>query len=84
MKTIAQFAEVVSTRTTFDGASVFLHADGMVSNRLHVVAGGKLPLASMWRVWGDVCVYTHAELPEMIRAAKKPARKIRERSRREA
>lgn len=64
-------AEIVSTRTTFDGVTVYLHADGSVSDR-RCVQRGKLPVTTMWRAWGDVCTYTHAELPEMIRAAKRP------------
>ena len=64
-------SEIVSVRTTFDGARVHLHANGEISGRTHYVRGGKLPRASMWRVWSDVCVYTFDELPELIRKAKK-------------
>ena len=68
-------AEIVSTRTTFDGVTVHLHANGEISDRMYCVRGGRLPLATMWRAWSDVCVLTHAELPDFIRAAKRPAKK---------
>lgn len=62
--------DVVSTRTTFDGVTVFLHADGAVSDRRSFVGRIKLPLAGMWRAWEDVCTYTHAELADWIRAVR--------------
>lgn len=67
----AAHAEIISTRKTFDGVTVHLHADGSVSDRLRYVAGGKLPADKMWRVWGDVELYEHAELPQLIRDVKK-------------
>src|SRR3954465_3186377 len=65
-------ADIVSTRKTFDGVTVYLHADGPVSDRLSYFRG-KLPVATMWRVWGDICTYTHAEIPGMIRSVKSGA-----------
>jgi hypothetical protein len=62
-------AEVVARRTTFDGVTIFLHADGSVSDRLNFFRG-KLPAASMWRAIDDASIYTHAEVPAMIRDAK--------------
>lgn len=59
---------VVSTRATFCGVTVFLHADGSVSDRRAYIGRIKLPVASMWRAWEDVCTYTHDELPAFIRA----------------
>ena len=68
-------AEIVSTRTTFDGVTVRLHANGEISDRMHFVRGGRLPLATMWQAWDWVCTYTHAELPDYIRASRRPAKK---------
>jgi len=64
------YPEIISTRATFDGVTVFLHADGSVSDRRSFFRG-KLPVATMWRVWGDICTYTHAEIQEMIRSVKR-------------
>lgn len=62
--------EIVATRQTFDGATVYLHADGAISFRTHFSRGGRLPIANMWRVWEDVCTYTADEIPALIRAAR--------------
>jgi hypothetical protein len=61
---------VVSTRTTFCGVTVHLHADGSVSNRRNYIGRIKLPVAIMWRAWEDVCTYTHDELADWIRAVR--------------
>lgn len=61
---------IVSTRTTFCGVTVFLHADGSVSDRMRYLTGGKMPTDTMWRAWEDVCIYTHAEIPAFIRSVK--------------
>lgn len=45
--------EIVSTRTTFDGARVHLHANGEISFRTHYARGGVLPVANRWRLWDD-------------------------------
>ena len=58
--------EVVATRMTFDGVTVFLHSDGRLSDKFNFIKGGKLPVESMWRVIADLAVYTHAELPALI------------------
>lgn len=63
-------SEIVSTRTTFDGVTVYLHADGSVSDRRSFVCGGRLPVADMWRAWDSVSIYTHAEIPDFIRSEK--------------
>lgn len=62
---------IVAKRKTFDGVVVFLHANGEMSDHLNFIKGGKLPAAVMWRFAADVCLYTHAELPNLIRAAKR-------------
>lgn len=62
--------DIISTRKTFDGVTVFLHADGSVSDRRAFVGRIKLPRATMWRAWEDVCTYTHAELADFIRAVR--------------
>lgn len=62
--------EVVSTRKTFDGVTVRLHADGSISDRRAYVSRAKLPKEVMWRVWGDIETYTHAELPQLLRDVK--------------
>lgn len=61
---------IVSTKTTFCGVTVHLHADGSVSDRMRYLAGGKLPRDIMWRVWADLCIWTHEELPGLIRSVK--------------
>jgi hypothetical protein len=63
-------AEIVARRFTFDGVQINLHADGALSTRMHFVGRVKLPVATMWREIDDVCVYTYAELPAFIKAAK--------------
>lgn len=60
---------IIATRTTFDGVTVYLHSDGSVSDRLNFFRA-KLPIASMWRAFDDVSIYTHAEIPSFIREAK--------------
>lgn len=67
---------VVATRTTFDGVQVFIHADGSVSDRLRFIGRTKLPEVSMWRAVGDICLYTHAELPAFIKKVAKGAQKM--------
>lgn len=62
--------EIVATRKTFDGITVHLHSDGRLSDNFNFIKGGKLPIASMWRVLADLCVYTHAELPALIAEVK--------------
>ena len=64
-------AEIVSTRKTHDGVTVFLHEDGSVSDRARFASRAKLPPAIMWRVWGDISVYDYHELPALILRAKK-------------
>jgi len=60
---------IVATRKTFDEVIIFLHADGSLSTRTHYLYGGKLPLASMWRLIDDVCLYSFTELRNFLRAA---------------
>lgn len=62
--------EIVAIRQTFDGVTVRLHADGSVSDRLNFLPGGRLPVDSMWRLFADVCLYMHSELPTLIRKVK--------------
>ena len=70
MNTTTTEAEIIARRFTFDGVQINLHADGALSTRMHFVGRVKLPVATMWREIDDVCVYTYAELPGFIRAAK--------------
>lgn len=58
--------EVVASRTTFDGVRVYLHADGSLSCAMYFLRG-RLPVSLMWRVAKDLCVYTWAELPQLLR-----------------
>jgi len=48
-----QTSEIVSTRKTFDGVEVYLHADGSVSTRMWFFRG-KFSSDVMWRAWGDI------------------------------
>jgi len=64
-----QDPEVVSTRTTFDGVRVQLHANGEISDRQSFFRG-KLPVGEMWRAWEDITLYTHAEIPALIKAVR--------------
>jgi hypothetical protein len=68
MKNTAQ-AEVVAVRHTFDGARIAFHADGEVSFRTHIERS-RLPLADIWRVAENVCLYTAAEIPALLREVK--------------
>jgi hypothetical protein len=68
--------EVVATRQTFDGVTVYLHADGALSTRMAFVGGGNLPLAAMWRFVGDICLMTFAELVGEVRAEKRGQRRL--------
>jgi hypothetical protein len=69
MNTATKDPEVVSTRSTFDGVRVQLHANGEISDRQSFFRG-KLPTAEMWAVWEDIGLYTHAEIPAMLRAVR--------------
>jgi len=62
--------EIVSTRQSFDGVTVYLHADGSVSTRMWFFRG-KFPVAKMWRAWGDICTYTVQEIPGYLHAVKR-------------
>jgi len=62
--------EVISTRHTFDGARVQLHANGEISDRQSFFRG-KLDPTKMWTVWEDITLYTYAEIPGLIRAARR-------------
>jgi hypothetical protein len=61
---------IISTRRTFDGVTVYLHADGAVSDRMSYIGRVKLPVATMWRAWEDVCTYEHTELRAFIKAVR--------------
>ena len=60
--------ETIATRTTFDGCTLFFHADGKVSTR-SMVYFGRLPVAMIFTVADAVCTYTEAEIPTLIRDA---------------
>ena len=62
--------KVIATRNTFDGVTVFLHEDGSLSTRSSFIGRVKLPVATMWRHFDDVCLYAIEEIPNFIRAAK--------------
>jgi hypothetical protein len=62
--------QIVASRLTFDRVLVFVHADGSLSDRLNFLRGGRLPLATLWRKIDDICLYTHAELPEYTRTTR--------------
>lgn len=62
--------KVVASRSTFDGVTVFLHEDGSLSTRSNFIGRAKLPVATMWRLFDDVCTYTIEELPNFIRGAR--------------
>lgn len=62
-------AEIVAVRRTFDGAVVNFHANGEVSFRTSFLRG-KLPLATMWKVAENVCLWTADELPSLLREAR--------------
>ena len=70
MQTTTIDPEVISTRHTFDGARVQLHANGEISDRQSFFRG-KLDPAKMWAVWEDITLYTHTEIPGLIRAARR-------------
>lgn len=59
-------AAVVAKRTTFDGVRVNFHANGEVSFRTHFLRG-RLQSDMVWRVAEDVCLYTSAEVPGLLR-----------------
>lgn len=61
--------EAVSTRQTFDGVRVQLHANGEISDRLSFFRG-RLPVDQMWFVWEDITLYTHAEIPALLRSVR--------------
>lgn len=61
---------IISTRKTFDGVTVHLHIDGSISTRMWFFRG-KLPTATMWREWDDICLYNLPEIPSYIKGAKK-------------
>lgn len=65
--------EVVSARRTLDGISVFLHADGSVSDRANFLRNRVR--RDMWRFWQDVCVLKHSELDLAIRTWNRPPRR---------
>jgi hypothetical protein len=69
MNTTTTQPEVIATRKTFDGVTIFLHADGQVSNRLSFYRG-RLPMVVAFRVMDDLCLYTAAEIPDLMRRAK--------------
>jgi hypothetical protein len=64
---------ILATRTTADGVTVFLHEDGQVSNRVHYYRT-RLPMAVAFRVMDDLCLADSAEIPALLRAAKKGGR----------
>lgn len=66
-------SEIIARRETFDGVTVFIHADGALSTRMHFVGRAKLPASDVWAVAAEVCTYTYAELPGLIRSVKSGA-----------
>jgi hypothetical protein len=64
-------SEVVARRTTFDGVTILIHADGRLSDRLRWVPGGKVPVDRLFRFADDIGTFNYAELPDAIRAAKR-------------
>ena len=68
--------EIVATRTTLDGVTVYLHADGKLSTRnLDVVYGAKLAVATMFRAIDDLSLYEFAEIKAFC-ARKPPFRRL--------
>lgn len=63
----ADLAPVVATRQTFDGVTLYFHKDGTVSTRMATVTRCKIKQAALWNVADDVCLYTFAEVPALIR-----------------
>lgn len=61
---------ILATRTTLDGLPVEAHDDGRLSFRDRYVLGGGLPREALWTALDDVCLYTAAELPRLVKAAK--------------
>lgn len=60
----------ISTRQTFDGVTVYLHADGSVSTRMWFFRG-KFDASTMWRAWGDISMYKAEEIPDYMREVKR-------------
>lgn len=61
--------DIVATRTTFDGVTVYFHADGKVSTR-SIVLYGRLPVAKIFTVADNICTHTWEEVPGLIKAAR--------------
>jgi hypothetical protein len=64
--------EVIATRKTFDGITVALWSDGLVTGRTgERVCGVKLPTSCAFRAADDFGLYTWSELPGFIRSVAK-------------
>jgi hypothetical protein len=63
--------ETIARRQTFDGVTVYLHSDGSISTRDRVLpVAFRLPVATMHRVFDDVCVWTIEELHTLAMLAR--------------
>jgi hypothetical protein len=68
-------SEILYTRTTFDGIRVVLLADGGICDGAgRGVSRCKLSVRAAIVIMGDVCLFTWAELPTVIKAAAKAER----------
>jgi len=66
---------IIATRKTFDGISVVLWSDGLVTGRNgERVCGVKLPSSCAFRAVDDFGLYTWAELPAFVRSVAKAGR----------
>jgi hypothetical protein len=58
--------EIIAERTTFDGVTVYIHADGKISTRnLDVVYGVKFSPENIFRAADEMCLYDFAELKSL-------------------
>jgi len=62
-----QLGEVISSKTTVDNVTVYLHTDGKVSSR-RVIYYGKLDTKTMFKTWAEVCIMTEDELIKLLRS----------------
>lgn len=75
--TAAVSPEVIARRTTADGKGVYLYSDGDIANQLGATftRHATLPLPLAWEVMEAVALFDVAEMPAVMTAASKAAKR---------
>lgn len=71
-------SEIIARRRTYDGRTVLLWSDGALTSGMGgYVRGGRLEVGVAWLVADEAALFTWEELPGLVKAAKRLAKRGR-------